>query len=68
MKTDFRKRPLRLDKFIARVYDIYFPRAHGHYGTDADHVPVIPGNNFALDSNLTSSPDISAGIEFTKNA
>jgi hypothetical protein len=41
MKTDSKKRSLRLGKFIARVYDVYFP------GTDADHVPVIPGNDFA---------------------
>ena len=38
---------MRLGKFIAGVYDVYFPRDHGHYGTDADHVPVIPGNDFA---------------------
>jgi len=68
MKTDSEKSSLRLGKFIARVYDVYFPREHGHYGTDADHVPVIPGNDFALDSNHTSSPDASAGAEFTKNA
>jgi hypothetical protein len=47
MKTDSKKRSLRLGKFIAGVYDVYFPRDHGHYGTDADHVPVIPGNDFA---------------------
>jgi hypothetical protein len=46
MKTDSKKRSLRLGKFIARVYDVYFPGDHGHYGTDADHVPVIPGNDF----------------------
>ena len=38
---------MRLGKFIASVYDVYFPRDHGHYGADADHVPVIPGNDFA---------------------
>jgi hypothetical protein len=47
MKTDSKKRFLRLGKFIVSVYDAYFPRDHGHYGTDADHVPVIPGNDFA---------------------
>ena len=47
MKTDSKKRSLRLGKFIASVYDVYFPRDHGHYGTDADHVPMIPGNDFA---------------------
>jgi hypothetical protein len=40
VKTDSKKRSLRLGKFIARVYGVYFPRDHGHYGTDADHVPV----------------------------
>ena len=51
VKTDFQRRSLKLGKFIAGVYDVYFPRNHGNYGnygTDADHVPVIPGNNFAL--------------------
>lgn len=47
MKTDAKKRSLKLGKFIASVYEVYFPCDHGHYGTDADHVPVIPGNNFA---------------------
>jgi hypothetical protein len=46
MKTDSKKKSLRLGKFIARVYDVHFPGDHGHYGTDADHVPVITGNNF----------------------
>jgi len=47
MKTDSKKRSLRLGKFIASIYDVYFPRDHGHYGTDADHFAVIPGNDFA---------------------
>jgi hypothetical protein len=47
MKPDSKKRSLRLGKFIASVYDVYLPHHHGHYGTDADHVPVIPGNDFA---------------------
>jgi hypothetical protein len=47
VKTDSKKRSLRLGKFIASVYDVYFSRDHGHYGTDADHVPVISGNDFA---------------------
>jgi hypothetical protein len=55
MKTDSKKRPLRLGQFIARVYDVYFPGDHGYYGTDADHVPVIPGNDFA--------PDVGEGNE-----
>jgi len=47
VKTDSKKRSLSFGKFIASVYDVYFPCNHGHYGTDADHVPVIPGNDFA---------------------
>ena len=50
MKTDSKKRSLRLGRFIASVYDVYSPGDHGHYGTDADHVPMIPGNDFAPDS------------------
>jgi hypothetical protein len=57
MKPDSKKRSLRLGKFIARVYDVYFPGDHGHHGTDADHVPVIPGNDFApASSNVEESP------------
>jgi hypothetical protein len=47
VKTDSKKISLRVGKFIASVYDVYFPGDHGHFGTDADHVPVIPGNDFA---------------------
>ena len=47
VKTDSKKKSLRVGKFIASVYDVYFPGDHGHFGTDADHVPVIPGNDFA---------------------
>jgi hypothetical protein len=47
VKTDSKKKSLRVGKFIATVYDVYFPGDHGHFGTDADHVPVIPGNDFA---------------------
>ncbi|MCE0484581.1 MAG: hypothetical protein LV479_10120 [Methylacidiphilales bacterium] len=47
MKTGSQKKSLKLGKVIASVYEVYFPGDHGHYGTDADHVPVIPGNNFA---------------------
>ena len=53
MKSDSKKRSLRFGKFIASVYDVYCPRDHGHYGTDADHVPVISGNDFA--SEVTSA-------------
>jgi len=51
VKTDSKKRSLRLGKFIASVYDVYFPSDHGYYGTDADHLPVIPGNDFAPDAS-----------------
>ncbi|MDB4793464.1 hypothetical protein OAG63_00355 [Methylacidiphilales bacterium] len=54
MKTNSKKSSLRLGKFIANAYDIYFPRDHGHYGTDADHVPVIPGNDFAPDDTASA--------------
>ena len=47
MKTDSKQTSFRLGKFVASVYDVYFPGDHGHFGTDADHVPVIPGNDFA---------------------
>jgi hypothetical protein len=47
MKTGSKKKSLRPGKFITRASDGYFSREHGRYGTDADHVPVIPGNDFA---------------------
>jgi hypothetical protein len=57
VKTDSKKRSLRVGKFIVNVYDIYYPRSHCYYGTDADHLPVIPGNNFTSDDNhLAKSP------------
>ena len=52
MKTDSKQTSFRLGKFVASVYDVYFPGDHGHFGTDADHVPVIPGNDFAPDVPL----------------
>jgi len=50
VKSDSKK-SLRVGKFIASVYDVYFPGDHGHCGTDADHVPIIPGNNFTPDDS-----------------
>ena len=47
VKTSSKKKSLRVGKFIASVYGVYFPGHHGPFGTDADHVPVIPGNDFA---------------------
>ena len=47
MKTGSNKKFLKVAKFIAGVYGVYLPGGHGYYGTDADHVPVIPGNDFA---------------------
>jgi hypothetical protein len=58
MKTDSKKRSLRLGKFIARVYNVYLSRQHGHYGTDADHLPMIPGNDFAPGSSNTEESPI----------
>jgi hypothetical protein len=49
VKTDSKKRSLRVGRFVTSVYDVYFPGDHGHFGTDADHVPVIPGNDFTPD-------------------
>lgn len=46
MKTKTKKRSLKLGEFITRVYHGYFPHNRGCYGTDADHIPVIPGNDF----------------------
>ena len=45
MKTNSNKKSLRLGKFSAQVCDVCVPGDHGQYGTDADHVPVIPGND-----------------------
>lgn len=47
VKTGPKKKSWKLGKVIASVYDVYFPGGHGNYGTDADHLPVIPGNDFA---------------------
>ena len=47
-----------MGKFIASVYDVYFPGDHGLYGTDADHLPVIPGNNFTPDCNHGDEPSL----------
>jgi hypothetical protein len=49
MKSGSRKRTSSLGRFIDRVYHIYFPGDHGYFGTDADHVPIIPGNDFTAD-------------------
>jgi hypothetical protein len=51
VKTDSKKKSLRVGKFTASVYNVYFPGGHGCYGTDADHIPVIPGNDFVPDSD-----------------
>jgi len=58
MNPDPRKISLRLGEFIAHVYDVYFPHTCDYQGgTDADHIPVIPGNNFAPDaSRYSESP------------
>jgi len=50
MKTNSRKRSPRVGGFIARVYYAYFPHDRHDGGTDADHVPVIPGNDFPSDA------------------
>ena len=39
VKTDSEKKSLRVGKFIVRVYDVFFPGDHGHFGTDANYVP-----------------------------
>jgi len=51
VKTDSKKKSMRLGEFISPVYDVYFPYDHDYYGTDADHMPVIPGNDFAPDAS-----------------
>jgi hypothetical protein len=52
MKPNPAKKSLRFGKFIALVYDAYFPHACDYQGgTDADHIPVIPGNNFVPDAS-----------------
>jgi hypothetical protein len=51
VKSGSKKKSSKLGKFISRVYDVYFPGDHGNYGTDADHLPVIPGNDFAADGS-----------------
>jgi len=49
MKTNSRKKSPTIGEFISRVYAIYFPRdCTDQEGTDADHIPVIPGNDFSL--------------------
>ncbi len=44
---------MRPGKSVASEGDSYFPGDHGLYGTDADHVPIIPGNDFAPDGSNT---------------
>jgi hypothetical protein len=47
MKCNSRRRPLKLGEFTAYVYDDRLPFGFDYAGgTDADHIPVIPGNNF----------------------
>jgi hypothetical protein len=58
VKPDSKKRSLRFGKFVASVYDVYFPRDHGQYGTDADHVPVSPGNDFAPEVGSSESSQL----------
>jgi len=56
MKTNSRKRAPTVGEFIGRAYGVCLPPDLTHHGgTDADHVPVIPGNDF--------SPDASQGTE-----
>ena len=48
-----RKRSLRFGDFISHAYDIFFHTNRDyHEGTDADHIPVIPGSDFAPDVDL----------------
>lgn len=56
MPATSKKKSLRLGKVIASVYDVYFPGDHGRYGTDADHLPVIPGNDFAPEAGQLECP------------
>lgn len=52
MKTNSRKRSPTAGEFIGRAYGVCFPHDLTHHGgTDADHVPVIPGNDFSPDAN-----------------
>ena len=44
VKIGPKKKSLKPGKIIACGYAV---RDHGHIGMDADHVPVIPGNDFA---------------------
>ena len=46
MKTSSRKRRMGFGKFIGR----------NHRGTDADHLPVIPGNAFPAEVGRGRSP------------
>ena len=58
VKSGSKKKPSKLGKFISRTYAVYFPAGHGHYGTDADHVPVIPGNDFTPDSSTVAESSL----------
>ena len=51
MKTNSKKRSPTVGEFFACIYDVYFPHDRDyHGGTDADHPPVIPGNDFPPDA------------------
>ena len=52
MKLKSRKNSPTIGEFIATAYSICFPYDFAHYGgTDADHVPVIPGDDFPADAS-----------------
>jgi len=51
MKINSRKKSPTVGEFIASAYGVYFPHdLTDHGGTDADHVPVVPGNDFFPDA------------------
>jgi len=52
MKSKSRKRSPTVGEFFARMDDVYFPHDRDyHGGTDADHLPVIPGKDFPSDAS-----------------
>ena len=52
MKTNSRKRSPTVGEFIGRAYGVCLPHDLAHHGgTDADHLPVIPGNDFPPDAS-----------------
>ena len=61
MKTNSRKRSPTVGEFIGRAYGVCLPHDLAHHGgTDADHLPVIPGHDFPPDGNHGDESPLSA--------